>query len=433
MVLASILKTTVKPKIQGNENMNIVMKICLMSALTCCCSSLLAQKVTFELIPGASSANDMTSDGRFVVGNLDGTSEFSPYRYDTVTGDMLILPGSEINASAIAVSDDGTIIVGNIDEDGPGGNQSTAGIWREQTNEWVSLGFFKSAAAACGSLSSAYELSADGTIATGLGWVDGCNARAFRWTEGTGLQAMDMVTPSPPGGDRASVISADGSLMAGFAQGSFSRTPAIWNGDTLTGELLDPPNGDALGEIHGISDDGSILLGNWDGDASKWTFDGSNWVREIIGNGSVASSYAGIPTDIADDGTIVGFEINTGFRRSFIQYQGKGDLQLLRNWAIARGAEIPSDIGVQVCQAISTDGTKMIGHNAFPFVAFIFRVESGVLVGDVNLDGMVNLLDVDPFVNLLTTGDFQEEADINQDGEVNLLDVDPFVALLSGG
>ncbi len=57
---------------------------------------------------------------------------------------------------------------------------------------------------------------------------------------------------------------------------------------------------------------------------------------------------------------------------------------------------------------------------------------SSLLVGDVNLDGVVNLLDVDPFVNLLTTGDFQAEADINQDGEINLLDVDPFVALLSG-
>ena len=55
-----------------------------------------------------------------------------------------------------------------------------------------------------------------------------------------------------------------------------------------------------------------------------------------------------------------------------------------------------------------------------------------VILGDVNLDGMVNLLDVGPFVELLGNGGFQAEADINQDGSVNLLDVGPFVDILGG-
>ena len=46
--------------------------------------------------------------------------------------------------------------------------------------------------------------------------------------------------------------------------------------------------------------------------------------------------------------------------------------------------------------------------------------------------GQVSLLDVQPFVDLLISGDFQAEADINGDGIVNLLDVQPFVDLLSG-
>ena len=56
-----------------------------------------------------------------------------------------------------------------------------------------------------------------------------------------------------------------------------------------------------------------------------------------------------------------------------------------------------------------------------------------VILGDVNLDGAVNLLDVDPFIERLSTSDFQAEADCNQDGVVNLLDVDPFIVILSGG
>ena len=55
-----------------------------------------------------------------------------------------------------------------------------------------------------------------------------------------------------------------------------------------------------------------------------------------------------------------------------------------------------------------------------------------VLLGDVNLDGVVNLLDVQPFVILVAGGGFQAEADINQDGFVDLLDVQPFVEILTG-
>ena len=54
------------------------------------------------------------------------------------------------------------------------------------------------------------------------------------------------------------------------------------------------------------------------------------------------------------------------------------------------------------------------------------------LLGDVNCDGVVNLLDVAPFVELVSMGGFSDKADINQDGVVNLLDVEPFVALLAG-
>ena len=57
---------------------------------------------------------------------------------------------------------------------------------------------------------------------------------------------------------------------------------------------------------------------------------------------------------------------------------------------------------------------------------------SNVILGDVNLDGVVNLLDVDFFIDRLATGTFQAEADCNQDGEVNLLDIDPFIAILAG-
>lgn len=54
-----------------------------------------------------------------------------------------------------------------------------------------------------------------------------------------------------------------------------------------------------------------------------------------------------------------------------------------------------------------------------------------ILIGDVNLDGVINLLDVAPFVQTLTDGVYLPNADINMDCSVDLLDVAPFVDLLA--
>ena len=56
---------------------------------------------------------------------------------------------------------------------------------------------------------------------------------------------------------------------------------------------------------------------------------------------------------------------------------------------------------------------------------------SEVLLADVNRDGTVNLLDVAPFVDLLSSDEYRFEADINMDSDVNLADVFLFVLLLT--
>ena len=68
------------------------------------------------------------------------------------------------------------------------------------------------------------------------------------------------------------------------------------------------------------------------------------------------------------------------------------------------------------------------------FVSRFQKVGGGcsTLIGDVNQDGAIDLLDVAPFIALLTDGGFQVEADINEDNSVDLLDVAPFVELLTG-
>ena len=59
------------------------------------------------------------------------------------------------------------------------------------------------------------------------------------------------------------------------------------------------------------------------------------------------------------------------------------------------------------------------------------QVEVLLLPGDVNGDGLVDFLDIGPFVGLLTNGEFLEAADLDGNGVVDFLDIAPFVGLLT--
>ena len=54
------------------------------------------------------------------------------------------------------------------------------------------------------------------------------------------------------------------------------------------------------------------------------------------------------------------------------------------------------------------------------------------LLGDVNVDGDVNLLDVEPFIDRLVNDSYQAEADANCDDSLDLRDVVYFIRLLEG-
>ncbi len=59
-------------------------------------------------------------------------------------------------------------------------------------------------------------------------------------------------------------------------------------------------------------------------------------------------------------------------------------------------------------------------------------VESPVILGDVDMNGTVNFLDIAPFIAILQAGDYKAEADVDESGEVNFLDIPAFIAILIG-
>ena len=80
---------------------------------------------------------------------------------------------------------------------------------------------------------------------------------------------------------------------------------------------------------------------------------------------------------------------------------------------------------------------RVIAEFAFESFAFdnlMIVAEEGMdaAPGDINCDGVIDLLDVQPFVEALTNQTFDSKADLNGDGTDDLLDVALFVALLIG-
>lgn len=401
-----------------------------------------AENITaeFELIPYALGANDMSPDGRYVVGEADwdgdGFSDGS-YLWDSVTNtytDLSLIVDPTTGVPVVAVSDDGSVVLGNMpDPNDPNANGSVgnvAAIWHASTGMWQSLGYLPNAGS-CPSRSSGYELSADGSVAVGLSW-DGCSGRAFRWTQATGMVEMQNLAN---GGNRASVISGDGTLLAGFAQGTFSRTPTIWD-DAGNGNLLDPPSGDALGEIYGINDAGTIMLGSWADPngtvalAHMWTpgTGPGGWDRTLIGAGSQLPGWTGIPEDISDCGTVVGFDFLVGNRRAWIQLDGQGDILNLKDWIEAHGATVTGDIPLEVCRHISTDGRYIVGHGFGTGAWRVTITRTPDCPGDASGDGSVNISDVGIVLSQFGTAGCGLDGDVTGDAAVNISDLGAVLA-----
>ena len=134
----------------------------------------------------------------------------------------------------------------------------------------------------------------------------------------------------------------------------------------------------------------------------------------------------------------------------FDQVQVSGDVMLGGALALVIGSSLDFGQEFEIVQSAGTlsgefagigDGDIITTNNGAQLLVnyqsnalslFVLVESNGVLLGDVNLDGVVNLLDVGPFIELISTSEFQVEADCNEDGIVNLLDVGPFIEILSG-
>ena len=134
-----------------------------------------------------------------------------------------------------------------------------------------------------------------------------------------------------------------------------------------------------------------------------------------------------ITFDYFNQGGDVTMEINGALIGPILNYPGTfvlGGSTVSNSFSVV-GGNILGSVKIE-----STGGINsfMVGGQETQFDNFKFFMFG--LLGDVNCDGEVNLLDIDPFVELINNGEYNPKADFNGDGEVNLLDVGDFVEAL---
>ena len=255
--------------------------------------------------------------------------------------------------------------------------------------------------------------------------------------DGTGVFTAGEIldTPARPFGIEFVDLNSDGNvdLVASLFDGT-NRTVGVHINDG-GGSFLEPVEypagtwgGIDVGDINNDShvdialafgNDFSVVYGNGDGSFQE---------PVIISNeGTLFRANVGIlDLDGDQDKELIAIRGNTN---DFNLYINNGndvfDLDLGVSLAFS-----PNDVATGDFNGDGVDDAA-IGHSAGNLEILFFDCRE-TLLGDVNLDGNVDLLDVSPFVALLTSGSFQLEADINRDNEVNLLDIGGFVEILIG-
>ena len=318
---------------------------------------------------------DLTPDGSMaVMQDLGG----DVYFYHTAT-DVLEFKtnvGDPGQTRATRVSGNGVLTAFH-------GNPVHAGFWTERGG-WTDLfspfpvGCFTGVGEDTG---SAWDVSANGQIIVGLAW-DGCGVAAFRW-DATGSGVMTLLeriggtsSPDRAPDNRASVVSDDGTMAAGWAETSLAyRSPAAWRPDG-TGFLLPGPQ-DLAGEVYAISPDGKTLGGLWGQNAFYWSeATGTVDIGRLPDAGEIDPAWVGA---IAADSKLMFGVCGLPFwgtPRAFV-WTAAGGMRLLADVVTAAGVTIPEGYTLTNVLSASADGKIVLGQATtadFHTVSFVLKL-----------------------------------------------------------
>jgi probable HAF family extracellular repeat protein len=339
---------------------------------------------------GASRANGISGDGRWVVGTAIGPSGDVAFRWSAATGLQPLGAGT-----ANGVSDDGAVVVGGSDF----GSGPEAYRWTE-AGGMARLGDLPGGIFA----SVANAVSADGSVVVGTGEtgrqefhdppgaVLTALSEAFRWTEAGGMVSIGIPEPAE-GGEwftSGAGVSADGTVIGGSTgapvegnffgwseAGGFDVSPFAPEGADLFGFGVSPDGGWILGGTTDASDAGTSFV--WNPATGEVTGFDLNPGSDIPGSAPLDASR--------DAERIVGFVVGEagGPQIAAFHERGAPHSRYLQELLAELGLDV-AGWQLESATAISYDGDTIAGYGINPdgvreaWVATIPEPATGVLV-----------------------------------------------------
>jgi len=268
------------------------------------------------------------------------------------------------------------------------------------TASWAAPIFLGLGAPAGGaSSSSAIGVSDDGSVVVGQVASFDNTSQPFRWQNGvmTGLGWLPGAGTSPNGFARG--VSADGSVVVGATNSAIAPTPPInsnhepfrWQNGVVTGlGFLSIGASVPVGDATGVSADGSVIVGSSstaDGPLHAYRWQNGSMVDLGVLAGAVESQVWGVS---ANGAVIVGESSSSGMQEAFRWENGvMTGLGFLEGGSDSRAYGVSADglatVGVSNLEAfLSMDGV-MIGlgvlDGSFDSTAYAASDDGAIVVG----------------------------------------------------
>jgi hypothetical protein len=341
-----------------------------------------AQPVNLTVVyPEYTFPTAISSNGMYVSGSQFGGME--SYLWTMFQGN------TDFAGDAQGVSDNGKA-VGTYDTEfmHEGTEVSTAGIWNPNTKQWEFLGMNPDVPEFFGSFyNTGYGITADGSTVVGMQWYPDWSVKAIKWTQEDGYQTL---SPDFTANTRANGISANGSVIYGWAEPNWIRTAAIWYNDEMI--FIDET---LYGEAWGASPSGNFVTGGIGSKGFIWSpTEGITLFENTLNMGTVN------PTTILDDGTVFGYT-GEGFpptpdlRRAFVRHPD-GSMETFNDYVANRGWFDAADWMFFSVNDVTPDGNKFIGAAELPggeWISFMLDLSPGspsIVIAPMQISEMVD-------------------------------------------
>ena len=335
-------------------------------------SALPAHAITLELIGPGAGIQDVSENGTKVL--LFSAFEARAYLWTFQEG-LTHIGTSNPNSPIYEISWDGTTVVGTLPLDTA--DVQEASIWTEEGG-WQGLGGFPVDFCNAGlGLSSGWGISADGSVVVGLSSLeeDGfCRARAFRWSEATGMVPLQVSNTHRQ--SRASAVSGDGQVAVGWTETDFGTwRPTRWRADGSEHLLYADP--EWFSEAIAVNEDGSVVVGQLEQRAFRWREGhGLENLGLVPGTAGTESRAVGVS---ADGNSVVGWGDFNGFL-----WTAAGGMQNLNQIVEDAGYDLGNRF-ISHATAISANGNTIVGAIFDPanglYEAFRLQIGPPVIPG----------------------------------------------------